>query len=195
MLSLLEQTALVARELEDNLVNLRVLWKREFALLARTTTRYKNLRNPNTTSMTISTRFRFLEHTADVYIAAYGKNLKEAFENAAAAMFETMTNLNQITPTKKDTVHTTARDEQALLYNWLEALLIKFDTTGMLCSKFKIHSLAQTRGHLALNATVWGEPFNPQKHLQKVGVKAITYHQMQIAKRPNQVEVRFILDI
>jgi hypothetical protein len=106
MLSLLEQTALVARELEDNLVNLRVLWKREFALLARTTTRYKNLRNPNTTSMTISTHFRFLEHTADVYIAAYGKNLKEAFENAAAAMFETMTNLNQITPTKKDTVHT-----------------------------------------------------------------------------------------
>ena len=37
-------------------------------------------------------RFEFLEHTADAYIIAYGKDLAEAFENAALAMFEVMTN-------------------------------------------------------------------------------------------------------
>ena len=36
-------------------------------------------------------KFEFLEHTADVYIAAYGKNLAEAFENAAFAMSNVMT--------------------------------------------------------------------------------------------------------
>ena len=30
--------------------------------------------------------FEFLEHMADAYIAAYGKDLAEAFENAALAM-------------------------------------------------------------------------------------------------------------
>ncbi len=35
--------------------------------------------------------FEFLEHMADAYVAAYGKNLAEAFENAALAMFNVMT--------------------------------------------------------------------------------------------------------
>ena len=38
-------------------------------------------------------RFEFLEHTADVYIRAYGKTMEEAYENAALAMFEVMTDL------------------------------------------------------------------------------------------------------
>ncbi|MCK4320170.1 archease, partial [Candidatus Bathyarchaeota archaeon] len=28
-------------------------------------------------------RFEFLEHTADAYVAAYGRTIEEAFENAA----------------------------------------------------------------------------------------------------------------
>ncbi|HDN05403.1 MAG TPA: archease, partial [Candidatus Bathyarchaeota archaeon] len=37
--------------------------------------------------------------------------------------------------------------------------------------------------------------FNPVKHPQKVGVKAVTYHRMEIVKEPNMVTLRFILDI
>ena len=36
-------------------------------------------------------RFRFLEHTADAYVEAYGSSLEEAFENAALASTEVMT--------------------------------------------------------------------------------------------------------
>jgi len=45
--------------------------------------------------------FRFLEHTADVYVAAYGETLAEAFENAALAMFETMTDTENVKPQEK----------------------------------------------------------------------------------------------
>jgi SHS2 domain-containing protein len=41
-------------------------------------------------------RFRFLEHTADVLVEAYGVNLEEAFENAAAAMTDVMTELERL---------------------------------------------------------------------------------------------------
>jgi len=41
-------------------------------------------------------QFDFLEHTADAYIAAYGKTLDEAFENAALAMFEIITDIKTI---------------------------------------------------------------------------------------------------
>ncbi len=140
-------------------------------------------------------RFKFLEHTADLYIAAYGNSLEEAFENAAYAMFEGMTNLKQVQPTQEETVEVEGYDEQALLYNWLEALLIKFDVTGNLYSRFKITSIEKTTQGFKLKAHIWGEPFNPKKHLSKVGVKAVTYHRMEIIKQPNLVTVKFILDI
>ena len=139
--------------------------------------------------------FEFLEHTADVYIAAFGKDLAEAFENAAVAMFDVMTQVEKISPNVEDKVEVTGEDEFALLYNWLEALLVKFDVSGMLYSKFEVWHLVQIKDRLVLNARIWGEKFDPNKHLQKVGVKAVTYHRMEIIKHPSEVTVRFILDI
>lgn len=139
--------------------------------------------------------FKFLEHTADIYIAAYGRNLAEAFENAALAMFDVMTDVNKISPEVKDHVKVEADDEYALLYSWLEALLVKFETEGMFYSRFKVSSLNQTSEGFRLEAEIFGEKFNPEKHVQKVGVKAVTYHRMEIIKKPDVVTVKFILDI
>jgi SHS2 domain-containing protein len=143
----------------------------------------------------ISKRFEFLEHTADAYVVAYGNNLEEAFENAALATFETMTDTKKVEPKIEDSIEVEGYDESALLYNWLEALLIKFETTENLYSKFKISKIEKTPNGFKLNAKIWGEPFNPEKHPQKVGIKAVTYHQMEIIKKPKMVTVKFILDI
>jgi len=141
-------------------------------------------------------RFEFLEHTADLYIAAYGKSLEEAFENAAYATFEGMTDLDKVQPQLEDTVDVEGYDEQALLYNWLEALLVKFDIKGNLYSRFKITGIEKTSAGFRLKAKIWGEPFNPKKHVSKVGIKAVTYHQMEILRgSKGAVTVKFILDI
>ena len=140
-------------------------------------------------------KFEFLEHRADAYIAAYGKTLEEAFENAALATFETMTETKKITPKHKEIVEVEGFDEKALLYNWLETLLVKFDTSEILSSKFKVESIQKTEKGFKLKAKIYGEAFNPKKHPQKVGVKAITYHRMEIKKTPNKTTVKFILDI
>jgi SHS2 domain-containing protein len=140
-------------------------------------------------------KFEFLEHTADVYIAAHGKNMEEAFENAALAMFEVMTETAKVSPSKEDSVEVEAEDEYALLYNWLEALLVKFEVNSMLYSRFKISRLEETSEGFKLEAAVWGEKFNAEKHPQKVAVKAVTYHRMEIIKELSKVTLEFILDI
>jgi SHS2 domain-containing protein len=140
-------------------------------------------------------KFEFLEHTADIYIAAHGEDLKEAFENAALAMFEVMTDTAKVSPSEEDSVKVEAEDEYALLYSWLEALLVKFEVNGMLYSKFKISSLRETSEGFKLEATVWGEKFNAKKHAQRVAVKAVTYHRMEIIKELNKVTLELILDI
>jgi SHS2 domain-containing protein len=140
-------------------------------------------------------KFEFLEHTADIYIAAHGEDMKEAFENAALAMFEVMTDTAKVSPSEEDSLKVEAEDEYALLYSWLEALLVKFEVSGMVYSKFKILRLGETSEGFKLEATVWGEKFNAEKHAQRVAVKAVTYHRMEIIKELNKITLEFILDI
>ena len=130
-----------------------------------------------------------------MYIAAYGKSLEEAFENAACAMFEGMTDLTKVRPELEEFVQVDGYDEQALLYNWLEALLVKFDVSGKLYSRFKIERIEKTSSGFKLKAKIWGEPYDAERHPSKVGVKAVTYHRMEIVRQPNLVTVKFILDI
>jgi SHS2 domain-containing protein len=140
-------------------------------------------------------KFEFLEHTADVYIRAHGKTMEEAYENAALAMFEVMTDTDKITQMQEATLEVEAEDQYALLYSWLEALLVKFETENMLYSKFQITNWKETDENFKFKAKIWGEKFNPKKHPQRVGVKAVTYHRMVIIRERDQVLLEFILDI
>jgi len=140
-------------------------------------------------------KFEFLEHTADVYIRAYGTSMEEAYENAALAMFETMTDSSKIAQGTEETLEVEAEDQYALLYNWLEALLVRFETENMLYSRFEITDWKETAETFKFKAKVWGEKFDPKKHPQKVAVKAVTYHLMVVIREPAKVVLEFILDI
>ena len=140
-------------------------------------------------------KFEFLEHTADVYIRAHGKTMEEAYENAALAMFETITDTDQVAPAEEDSLEVEAEDQYALLYNWLEALLVNSEIKGMLYSKFQINSWKETAENFKIKAKIWGEKFDPQKHPQKVAVKAVTYHRMVIIREMDRVILELILDI
>ena len=140
-------------------------------------------------------RFRFLEHTADAYIEAYGTSLEEAFENAAAAMTDVMTELEKVEAKTEESFVLEAQDEPALLYRWLEELLLEFELNDKLYSRFEVSCIEETSEGFRLRAKAWGEKYDPERHLSKVGIKAATYHQMEILKDPKSVTLRFILDI
>lgn len=139
--------------------------------------------------------FRFLEHTADAYVEAYGGSLEEAFESAAAAMTDVMTDLEQVKAADEESFVVEAQDEAALLYSWLEELLLEFELKEKLYSRFEVSSIKETSEGFRLEARAWGEPYDSEKHLSKVGIKAATYHQMEINKEADGVTLRFILDI
>jgi len=139
--------------------------------------------------------FKFLEHTADVYVEAYGTSLEEAFENAALATINVMTDLEKVEPKIEDVLEVEAPDEYALLYSWLEELLVKFELTNKLYSRFKVSSIEKTPVGFKLRAKAWGELYDQERHPSKVGIKSVTYHRMEIVEKPKSVTVRFILDV
>jgi SHS2 domain-containing protein len=140
-------------------------------------------------------RFRFLEHTADAYVEAYGASLEEAFENSAAAFTEVMTSLESVVPIDEKSFLIEGRDLQALLYSWLEELLLEFELKQNIYSLFKVSNIEKTSKGFRLRAKAWGETYNPDRHVSKVGIKAATYHRMEINKTKDMVTLRFILDI
>lgn len=129
-------------------------------------------------------KYEFLEHTADIKFKAYGSNLEECFENAALAFSETITDTSKVKPSIKKEFKIKSEDKKALLYDFLEELLIIHETENFLFNKFKIRIQDNT-----LTAAVWGEKL--KNHETRNLVKAITYSEMIISDK----EIQVVLDI
>ncbi len=139
--------------------------------------------------------FEFQEHTADILIVAYGKTLEELFENAALAVFEIMTDTSRIEPKIKRDITTTGVDLENLLYRWIEDLLYYFDAEGLVFSKFKVYKIENTGNEYLIEASAWGEEFDPNRHESRTLVKAVTYAQMNIEKTNGLWRATFVVDI
>jgi SHS2 domain-containing protein len=139
--------------------------------------------------------YRFLPHTTDAFVESSGANLEEALENAALALFDTMCDLDSISPKLHEIITVEGEDELELLYNWLEALLLRFELNRKVYNKFRVSLTKKPAGGLKIAAEANGEPFDRHKHRAKVEVKAVTYHRMEVTQEGDLTIVRFILDL
>jgi len=139
-------------------------------------------------------KFEWVEHPSDIGFKAYGKDLEEAFENAALALFEVMVDTSKVEPKSETVVELEAEDEGALLYDWLDKLIYLRDAKDLVMSKFSV-KISKTKSDLKLSAKAYGEPFSAKKHNERTAVKAMTYHMMEIKKDPSQCWVRAVVDI
>lgn len=137
-------------------------------------------------------KFEFFDHTADVGIRAYGKTLNEAFENAALAVFEIMTDISKVEPKEVREIKIDGFDIENLLYRWIESLLAYYDSELLLFSKFNVNIDEE---NFSLEGRAWGEKFNPNKHEGRTVVKAMTYHEMKIEKKGDYYVLTFVVDI
>jgi SHS2 domain-containing protein len=142
-----------------------------------------------------SAGYEFLPHTTDAYIQANGSTFEEALEYAGVALFDTMCEVKSISPEHADNIQVTGTDEVALAYNWLEALLLKFELERKVYSKFKVRLVKTPSNEFKVVAKVFGETWNRKKHGAKVEVKAVTYHRMEVSRDGAVTILRFILDL
>ena len=133
-------------------------------------------------------RYQLIDHTADILVRTSGKDMNEAFENAAYALFDTMCDAASVEPLKIKKVECEADDLGQLLVDWLSRLLFLCDVDDMLFSEFEVKIVGKK-----LTARIKGEPLDAEKHQLKTDVKAITYHMLEVDPKKNTVQV--LLDI
>jgi len=139
--------------------------------------------------------FDHLEHTADVLIEARGPSLSEAFEMAALATYEVMTDTSRVEPRVRVDVEVEGIDLPNLLYRWIEELIIHTDSRRLVFSKFKVKEIEIGQDYARLKAEAWGEEFNAEKHVSRTVVKAMTYAQMSLKEESGCWTLRFVVDI
>ncbi len=135
--------------------------------------------------------YEFLEHTADIAVRIYGKNLTEIFVNAARAMFEVLAKRREGAhgPRIAVGISLTDNNQEELLIRWLNELLFLYAAKELVFSDYQIHRLSID----GLEATVTGEPTaNYSIHTE---IKAATYHELNIVRTPEGLQVEIIFDV
>ena len=140
-------------------------------------------------------RYKLLPHMTDAYIEVQAATLTAVFEDAAFAMFDIMTNPAAVDLEFTDRVEVTAHDKVALLHDWLEQLLLKFDLDGKVYSRFHVEKIEAQDGNLRLAASAQGGLFQRGRHPAKVEIKAVTYHRMEVKTDAKGYLARYILDL
>ena len=135
-----------------------------------------------------------VEHTADLGIEVRAASLGELFADAAAGLADTIVPVAAVRSLEERELSVEAPALDLLLVSWLEELLYVFDTEELLLSTGVVDVRAGD-GACALEARMRGERWDRERHPQKVQVKAITYHGLEVVRDGEGWFARVIFDI
>jgi len=135
-------------------------------------------------------KYKFIDDlTSDVMFEAYGKDLKEVFENAALALFSVICQIKKVKHKITKDVVIEAEDAKELMINWLQELIARVDIEELFFSKFEIEEISNTK----LKAKVYGDKAKPE--FGETVVKAVTYYKFKFEKTEDGYVARISLDI
>jgi SHS2 domain-containing protein len=134
--------------------------------------------------------YELFEHTADLGLRAWAADLDELFSETAHALFAAIVEEPATVVAQQSLEVKLPADEPVyLLFDWLKELLYLFDSELLLFSRFEVHV------HDGLQATAWGELFDPSRHRLAHEVKAITYHGLRVEQAGDGWLAEVIVDI
>ena len=148
--------------------------------------------------------YETFEHTADVGLRIYGKDLRQLFVHAAEGLFDLIAEpkraveRGQIQRTKFQ-FKVEADSQEELLVAWLRELLYLSSIRQMFFTDFKIRQLnvgAPPAVPLQqIQAELFGEKINPKRHILKKEVKGVTYHALSLKKEKKGWVAEVIFDV
>ena len=141
--------------------------------------------------------YEFIEDVAiaDIAFRAWGKDLEELFRAAGDATINVMIeNLDSIEPKETRTFSLENEALDLLLFNFIGELIYYKDSELLLLRVQQVQ-FEEKNGQHQLTAIAQGETLDPNRHQQRVDVKAVTLHRFQLEKTNDGWTAMVILDI
>jgi SHS2 domain-containing protein len=133
-------------------------------------------------------KFKFLEHTADIKFQAFGKTLEEAFKNSALAMANLIFK-GKVKGKISKKIKVSGKDNERLLYEFLEEILVLLDSEDFILSKIKSLKIKDNN----LKAEVIGDKASDYNFSNQV--KAVTYNEMFVKMEKDKYATQVVLDV
>lgn len=133
--------------------------------------------------------FTEFEHTGDVGIELAAPSRLELFRRAVIAMARLMVGGEEIRAIESRTVTASADNDVDLMHDLLAAALNVFLVDGFVWADA---SIDERNGKLS--ARLLGEPYDPARHEFRGEIKAVTYHQLEVARAGEGWRARVIFD-
>jgi len=133
-------------------------------------------------------KYQNLEHTADIKIRSFGKNLEEVFVNMAIGMFENITdpkNILQDQEVERE-IKLESSDEESLLVDFLSQLVTMSDTNDEIYTNFELRIK-----NVELSGKIRGYKINGLK----LEIKAVTYNDLKLEEKDGQWLAEVVFDI
>jgi len=141
--------------------------------------------------------YEFLEDvaTADIAFMARGETLEETFRAAAEATLNVMIEeIEAIRPEERRELRLENPEVDLLLFDFLQEFIYYNDAENLMLRVERL-KIEEDGKKFTLRATAQGERLNPERHLLRVDVKAVTLHQFRVEKTGAGWEAHVILDI
>jgi SHS2 domain-containing protein len=135
--------------------------------------------------------YTLIDHTADLGIRVLAVGLRELFEEAAAAMFDLISDGGRVAAAEVHAMQVRGRDRPDLMVNWLRELLYLWNGDRMLVARTRIDAISEQ----SLSAQVWTEGFDPGRHELRHEIKAVTYHGIAVRQGDEGWEAVVIFDV
>ena len=132
-------------------------------------------------------RFEEIDHTADLAVRVYGRDMQELFANAAHGMFALMGSPSLEEATCQRIVSLEAVDQEALLVDWLNELIYMHEVEEETYFQFEVEIL----GPSALRAQVAGGP----TEIKTKAIKAATFHDLTIGRTADGLVATIVFDV
>ncbi len=136
-------------------------------------------------------RYRYIDHTSDLGVEIFGKNLEELFANACFTIFDNILNLNSVEAKEKRTVTLRSSNLQDLFMDWLRELIFLFSYEYFVVKKVSKIELKDN----TLTAELRGENFDQSRHQVKIEIKTPTYHMFQVEKTEKGYKATVVFDV
>jgi SHS2 domain-containing protein len=128
--------------------------------------------------------YRYLEDsaTADIAFEATGRDLNELFIAASDATVNVMIeDLKSIEPREEKILHLQNKEADMLLFDLLQEL-IYYKDAGQLLLRVQEMAVTEQGGVLVLHGKASGEKLDPERHAQRIDVKAVTLHRFTLQR-------------
>ena len=135
--------------------------------------------------------YTLIDHTADFGIHVSAETPTTLFSEAADALFDQIIDRQSLKGETSIDLDVAGIDWPDLMVNWLRELLYLWNGRYVLIKAVEIHRLSER----SLKATAYWDPYDPDRHVVRSEIKAVTYHQIRVTETPVGWESKIIFDV